>query len=73
MCIRDSLYPLCLVDKGSEISAFEYWISVNDTLYKEPYIFDYEQSKNELIRVCNELKYFIEQKRHLITDTKIFS
>lgn len=71
--IQKHLYPLCLVDKGSEISAFEYWISVNDTLYKEPYIFDYEQSKNELLRVCNELKYFIEQKRHLITDTKIFS
>lgn len=65
-------YPVSLIDNGCEIEQFEFLVTDFEDVYSETYPVDYNTSKNILISKCKELIKFIESKRDLITDRKIF-
>ena len=73
---KDSLqlhfYPVSLIDEGNEINAFEFLVTDFENVYPEVYMVDYNRSKNILIDACRELIRFVEIKKDLITDKKIF-
>lgn len=73
---KDSLqlhfYPVSLIDEGNEINEFEFLVCDFDNVYSEVYDVNYDVSKNILMDACRELIRFIEIKKDLITDKKIF-
>jgi hypothetical protein len=66
-------YPVSLIDAGNEINQFEFMVTDFTNVFSEVYKVDYEASKRILADACRELIRFIEFKRHLITDKKIFN
>ena len=71
--IQLHLYPVSLIDDGNEINYFEFLVCDFKNVYPEIYKVDYEASKAILMNVCRELIRFIEIKKHLIADKKIFA
>lgn len=73
---KDSLqlhfYPVALIDAGNEINAFEFKVFDFKELYTESYPVNYAESKSKLIDALREIIRFIEIKRDIITDAKIF-
>lgn len=74
---KDSLqmhfYPVSLIDAGNEINVFEFLVTDFENVYSELYPVNYQISKAILTSVCRELIRFLEIKRDLITDKKIFN
>ena len=70
------LYPVCLANKNIDVDTFEFvaveFSSRGANIYSESYPVNIAQSTSHLISVCEELIAFIEAKKHLITDVKIF-
>lgn len=66
------LYPVCLYNEGIAIDEFEFLITDFNSVFKEPYQVDTIQSNSILATQCAMLIEFIESRKHLITDTKIF-
>lgn len=65
-------YPVSLIDEGNEINEFEFLVTDFESVYSEPYKVDYNNSLSILTEKCQQLINFLEAKKHLITDTKIF-
>ena len=65
-------YPVSLIDNGFEINEFEFLVYDFKNVYREPYKVDYDYSKSMLVESVRNLINFLESKKHLITDTKIF-
>lgn len=74
---KDSLqlhfYPFSLINEGNDINYFEFLVCDFNNVYTESYKVDYEASKAILMDACRELIRFIEIKKHLVTDKKIFA
>ncbi len=66
-------YPVALIDAGNDIQEFEFLVTDFDNVYTEVYPVNYEGSKAAIIEACRKLISFIESKRNLITDKKIFA
>jgi hypothetical protein len=62
-------YLHCLKDQG--IRRFVYLITDFKNVYREDYHWT-QDGEDRLVGICNELIEFLEAKRHLITDTKVF-
>lgn len=67
------VYPFCLTQRGINICGFEYTITDFRNSYQEYYPFNYSQSMQELRLHCERLIEYLEAKRNLITDKKIFA
>lgn len=67
------LYPFSLINAGNEINYFEFLVCDFKSVFSEVYKVNYEESKAVLIDACRELIRFIEIKKNLITDKKIFA
>lgn len=65
-------YPVSLIDNGCQINEFEFLVTDFESVFSETYKVDYNTSKQILINKCAELINFLEAKKHLITDLKIF-
>ncbi len=65
-------YPVSLIDNGCEINEFEFLVTDFKDVYSETYAVDYNVSLNALKQSCQQLINFLEAKRELITDKKIF-
>jgi len=74
---KDSLqthfYPVALIDEGNEINSFHFKVFDFEQVFTEIYPVDYETSKAKLIECLREIIRFIEIKKELITDKKIFA
>ena len=74
---KDSLqlhfYPVSLIDEGNHINNFQFLVTDFRNVYREDYDVSYEKSKAILTDTCRELIRFIELKKNLITDKKIFN
>ena len=70
------LYPLSLSNDGVFVDEFEFLVvefsSRGTNIFSETYKCDLVESKAILTETCERLIHFIESKRDLITDTKIF-
>lgn len=66
------LYPVCLNSEGVFVDEFEFLVTDFKSVFKEPYKVDLVESEKELISCCSALIEFVESKKHLITDEKIF-
>lgn len=62
-------YLHCLRDAG--IRRFVYLITDFKSVYREDYHWT-QEGEDRLIGICNELIEFLEEKRELITDKKVF-
>jgi hypothetical protein len=71
--LQRHVYPVSLIDDGNDIKAFEFLVTDFSSIFIESYLVDYDQSKIILANVCEEFISFINAKRHLITDRKIFN
>lgn len=71
--LQRHLYPVSLFNEGVLIDEFEFLVTDFNSVFKEPYKVDLVESNAILSTYCSELIDFIESKRHLITDTKIFT
>ena len=65
-------YPVALTDEGNEINSFDFIVTDFKNVYTESYPVNYEVSKKEIVNACKNLIRFIETKRKIITDKKIF-
>jgi hypothetical protein len=66
------LYPVCLNKEGIFVDEFEFLVTDFKSVFKEPYKVDLVESEKILTYCCSALIEFIENKKHLITDEKIF-
>lgn len=66
-------YPVSLIDEGNVINEFEFLVTDFVNVYPETYKVDYQRSKMILIDSCKELIRFLQLKRDLITDKKVFA
>jgi len=66
------LYPVCLNKEGIFVDEFEFLVTDFKSVFKEPYKVDLVESEKILTSCCSALIEFIESKKHLITDEKIF-
>lgn len=67
------LYPVSLFNEGATVEAFEFVVTDFKGVFKESYPVDLIESNAILATQCAMLIDFVESRRHLITDTKIFS
>jgi hypothetical protein len=67
------VYPICLFNSGAKVNTFEYLITDGESIVSEPYEVDLMESNSRIAVTCSMLIEFIEAKRHLITDKKIFA
>lgn len=68
------LYPIALFNKANVIfEEFEFLVVDDENIYSETYPISLIDSNTRLTVVCNQLIKFIESKKHLITDKKIFN
>ena len=67
------LYPVCLASDGINVELFEFLVTDFESVFKEPYPVDLEESKAIVSNQCWMLIEFLEAKKHLITDKKIFA
>lgn len=67
------VYPFCLTQRGCHISGFEYTITDFRNSYQEYYPFNYWKSEEALRLHSERLIEYLEAKRDLITDKKIFA
>jgi len=65
-------YPVALIDEGNDIRSFDFIVTDFKTTYIESYQVNYEVSRKAIVDACKNLIRFIETKRSLITDKKIF-
>lgn len=74
---KDSLqmhfYPVSLIDAGNEINVFEFLVTDFENVYSELYPVNYRTSRAIISNACRELIRFLEIKKDLITDKKIFN
>lgn len=75
------VYPYCVVASGQidAISEFEFSVVVlsktpvtDGTFYREVYTYNHEDSTQRLIGVCESFITWLESRRELITDKRIF-
>lgn len=66
------LYPFSLSKEGVAVEEFEFLVTDFNSVFKEPYLVDLVESEGILKNLCAQLISFIESKKHLITDKKIF-
>lgn len=66
------LYPVSLHGEGVIVDEFEFLVTDFKSVFKEPYKVDLGESLTTLKEVCRQFISFIESKKHLITDKKIF-
>ncbi len=66
------VYPLSLNHEGVDVDEFEFVVTDFKTVFKEPYTVDLKESNRILTEQCSLLIDFLELKKHLITDKKIF-
>lgn len=67
------LYPVCLASEGVNVEQFEFLVTDFNSVFKEPYPVDLMESTSVITNQCQLLIEFIETKKHLITDKKIFA
>lgn len=72
---QHKVYPYCLEQQGSRVSAFEYCVceikgNKYDT-YVEYYNYLSNETKEELTAICEQFIEFLNANRELITDKKI--
>lgn len=67
------LYPFSIINAGNEINYFEFLACDFKSVFSEVYKVDYDLSKSILMGCCRELIRFIEIKKSLITDKKVFA
>jgi hypothetical protein len=70
--LQRHLYPVALADEGIEIDTFEFLVTDFNSVFKEPYKVNLKESRQVLASISLQLIDFIEARRHLITDLKIF-
>lgn len=70
--IQRHFYPVSLTMAGNEINTFEFLVTDFENVYSEVYKFDYAESLNILENTLENFIDFLEAKRDLITDKKIF-
>lgn len=66
------LYPLSLCNEGIMVDEFEFVVTDFKSVFKEPYKVDLTESLSILTEHCLLLIDFIEARKDLITDKKIF-
>ena len=66
------IYPYCLNEQGIAVQSFEFTITDFKNTYKELYPYDHKQDSQKIRLHCEHFIEYIEARRHLITDTKIF-
>lgn len=66
------VYPYCLKEHNNTDFVFSYLITDFKEVYTETYQYKEDRDLPRLKNICEELIGFIEQHRHLITDTKLF-
>ena len=67
------LYPVSLFAEGVIVDEFEFLVTDFKSVFKETYPVSFEESKSILVEQCRLLIDFLESKKHLITDKKIFA
>lgn len=67
------LYPVCLFNEGITIDEFEFLVTDFNSVFKEPYQVDLIASNAILAAQCSLLIEFVESRKHLITDQRIFT
>ena len=77
------LYPYCLIESGDlkEVTEFEFtvveWKELKNkpicgSIFKEVYTYSHEKSKTKLTAICESFIGWLEARRNLITNEKIF-
>lgn len=66
------LYPVSLANEGVIVDEFEFLVTDFNSVFKEPYAVDLVESNAILSTQCALLIEFLNAKKHLITDKKIF-
>jgi hypothetical protein len=66
-------YPVSLINEGNEINKFEFLVTDFQNIYSEVYMVNYHTSLYILHEACRELIRFLELRKDLITDKKIFN
>lgn len=79
------VYPYCIVESGdsTEIKEFEYTAVelsrpteknpiINGKIYPEIYTYDHNLSRQRLVGICEQLILWLESRRELISDRRIF-
>jgi len=67
------VYPYCLYQKGILVRGFEFSVTDFRNTHPEWYDFNLEASELYLRGLCELFIEYIEARRHLITDLKIFN
>lgn len=71
--LQRHVYSVALAMDGIVMDQFEYLVTDFKNVYSEPYQSDINASISIVRNSANGLKEFIETKKHLITDSKIFN
>jgi hypothetical protein len=67
------VYPICLSQEGIMVDEFEFLVTDYRGIFRESYKVDLEASSREIINVCESFIDFLEIKKSLITDKKVFA
>ena len=70
--MQKHVYPVCLADENIFVDEFEFLVTDYKGIFRESYKVDLEESKREIINVCESLIDFLEIKKPEITDRKVF-
>ncbi|MDR1630304.1 MAG: hypothetical protein LBS36_08875 [Oscillospiraceae bacterium] len=67
------VYPYCLRQQGVGVEIFEFTVTDFKNTYKEVYTYEPEKTFIALRSICTQFIEYIEARRNVITDKKIFN
>lgn len=70
---QSKIYPYCLAKEGIIVDEFEYMVTNFRDTFSETYSFNFEKAEKQIRVGLEHFIKFIEDRRHLITDKKIFA
>lgn len=72
-CFQHQVYLLGANAMGFHLDHHQYLVTDFKHVYKEDYFIDVDLMTGQLQKVCRDLIFFIESKRELITNPKLFA
>lgn len=67
------VYPYCLRQQGVDVDTFEFTVTDFKNTYKEVYSYEPEKTFISLRCICEQFIEYLDARRELITDKKIFN
>jgi len=67
------VYPYCMRQMGILVDSFEFTVTDFKNIYKETYQYEHEKTVTALRLICEKFIDFLEARRNVITDKKIFN